>query len=86
MKTVNEAIEVEVVEEVEVKESLVKAYAKSFGKGVLLGSAAFLGTVVVTGVMSALFGKDEEDEAIENDYHPDAITAEFESTTVEEVE
>ena len=83
MKTVNDAIEAEVVEEVEVNESLVKTYAKSFGKGMLIGTAAFLGTVVVTVAMSALFGKDEEDEAIENDYHPDAITAEFESATVE---
>ena len=82
MKTVNEAIEVEVVEEVEVKESLVKTYAKSFGKGMLIGAAV----VVVAVAVSALFGKDEEDEAIENDYHPDAITAEFESATVEEVE
>ena len=82
MKTVNDAIEAEVVEEVEVNESLVKTYAKSFGKGMLIGTAAFLVTVA----MSALFGKGEEDEAIENDYHPDAITAEFESTTVEEVE
>ena len=79
MKTVNEAIEVEVVEEVEVKESLVKTYAKSFGKGMLIGAAV----VVVAVAVSALFGKDEEDGAIENDYHPDAITAEFESTTVE---
>ena len=82
MKTVNEAIEAEVVEEVEVKESLVKTYAKSFGKGMLIGAAV----VVVAVAVSALFGKDEEDEAIENDYHPDAITAEFESATVEEVE
>ena len=86
MKTVNEAIEAEVVEEVEMKESLVKTYAKSFGKGMLIGTAAFLGTVVVTVAISALIGKDEEDEAIDYNYHPDAITAEFEPATVEEVE
>ena len=83
MKTVNEAIEVEVVEEVEVKESLVKTCAKSFGKGILIGTAACLGTFVVAVAVSALMGKVEEDEAIEHDYHPDAITAEFESETVE---
>lgn len=86
MKTVNEAIEADVVEEVEVKGSSVKTYAKSFGKGVLIGTAAFLGTVVVSVAVSALFGKDKEDEIDVQDYHPDAITAEFESTTVEEFE
>ena len=86
MKTVNEAIEVEVVEEVEVKESLVKTYAKSFGKGMLIGAAAYVGTLAVSVAVSALFGKNKEDEAIDQDYHPDAITAEFASTTVEEVE
>ena len=86
MKTVNEAIEAEVVEEVEVKGSLVKPYAMAFGKGVLIGTAAFLGTMVVAVAISALAGKDEEDEAIDQDYHPDAITAEFASATVDEVE
>ena len=86
MKTVNEAIEAEVVEEVEVKKSLFKPYAMSFGKGMLIGAAAYVGTVVATVAISALFGKDKEDETIDQDYHPDAITAEFASTTVEEVE
>lgn len=86
MKKVNEANEVELVEEVEAKESLVKTYAKSFGKGVLIGAAAYVGTLAVAVALSALFGKGEEDEIDVQDYHPDAITAEFESTTVEEVE
>ena len=76
----------EVVGEVEVKKSWVKPYAMSFGKGMLIGAAAYVGTVAVSVAISALFGKDKEDETIDQDYHPDAITAEFESATVEEVE
>ena len=62
MERVNDTIEVEVVEEMEVKDGFFKKYAKKFGKGVLIGTATVVGTVVVTSIITAIFGGNDEDD------------------------
>lgn len=67
----NKNLEV-VVTEVVKKESLVRKYAKSFGKGIVIGTLTVLGTIVVTGAATALFGKGKSDEVDENYFGDDA--------------